>query len=56
MSELKGQILGIVLVISIFGAIAGSLVTLFTGTITKIQGKVDAEISKKPSHYGNLTF
>lgn len=44
MSELKGQILGIVLVLAIFGSIAGVMVAMFTKTATDVESKVSANI------------
>lgn len=44
MSEIKGQILGIVLVLAIFGAVAAVMVTLFRNTATEIEEKVSANI------------
>lgn len=45
MSEIKGQILGIVLVLAIFGAVAGIMVTLFTNTAGSLEDKVNENIS-----------
>ena len=44
MSEIKGQILGIVLVLAVFGAIAGIMVSLFTNTATDLENKVSTNI------------
>ena len=44
MSEIKGQILGIVLVLAIFGAVAGVMITLFTNTASDLEDKVSANI------------
>lgn len=40
MSEIKGQILGIVLVLMIFGAIAVTLSSVFTGLANKVSSEV----------------
>ena len=44
MSEIKGQILGIVLVLAIFGAVAGVMITLFTNTASDLEEKVSTNI------------
>ena len=44
MSEIKGQILGIVLVLMIFAAIATTMTGIFTGLTNKVSGEV-AEIT-----------
>lgn len=44
MSEIKGQILGIVLVLAVFGAVAGIMVSLFTNTATDLENKVSTNI------------
>ena len=44
MSEIKGQILGIVLVLMVFAAIATTLTGVFTGLTNKVSGEV-AEIT-----------
>ena len=43
MSEIKGQILGVVLVLSIFGAIGTVLVTAFKNSADNIASKITAE-------------
>ncbi len=43
MSEIKGQILGVVLVLSIFGAIGTVLVTAFKNSADSIASKITAE-------------
>lgn len=40
MSEIKGQILGIVLVLMVFAAIATTLTGIFTGLTNKVSGEV----------------
>jgi hypothetical protein len=44
MSEIKGQILGIVLVLAIFGSVAAIMINLFTNTATDLETKVSANI------------
>lgn len=41
MSEIKGQLLGIVLVLVIFGAISVTLATVFKSTASSISRKAD---------------
>ncbi len=43
MSEIKGQILGVVLVLAIFGAIGTVLVTAFKNNATNIANKIGSE-------------
>lgn len=45
MSEIKGQILGIVLVLSIFGLVGTALIAIFRNLTTTVENKVDQEIS-----------
>lgn len=48
MSEIKGQLLGIILVLMVFGIVAGALTTIFTG----LSNSVTSEVSKAISSYG----
>lgn len=48
MSEIKGQLLGIVLVLMVFGIVAAALTTIFTG----LSNSVTSEVSKAISSYG----
>lgn len=45
MSEIKGQILGIVLVLAIFGAIAGVMVSIFRQTADKVEDQLSNEVA-----------
>ena len=45
MSEIKGQLLGMLLVLIVFGLVAGVLYTNFTRTKDAITDKMDAETS-----------
>lgn len=45
MSEIKGQLLGIVLVVTIFGAVAGVLLTAFKTAATKTAEQITTEPS-----------
>ena len=41
MSEIKGQLLGIILVLAIFGVVLGALTTAFTHASATIQERVE---------------
>ena len=43
MSEIKGQLLGIILVLAIFGAVAGLLMTAFQQTATDVSSKMNVD-------------
>ena len=45
MSEIKGQLLGIILVVTIFGAVAGVLLTAFTSAANN----TSTQISNNPT-------
>lgn len=45
MSEIKGQLLGIVLVVAIFGAVAGVLLSAFKTAATNTAEKITTEPS-----------
>lgn len=45
MSEIKGQLLGMVLVLAIFAIVGGVLYGVFKETSTKIGDKVDSALS-----------
>jgi len=48
MSEIKGQLLGIILVIMVFGIVAAGLTTVFTN----LTNSVSSEVAKGISQYG----
>ncbi len=51
MSEIKGQILGVVLVIGIFGIVAGALIPVFRNLTNKVGteiGKVEEDLGYTP--------
>ena len=60
MSEIKGQILGIIIVLAIFGSIAGVLMTLFNNTASNLESKLDNEVSNvneyEATFVGKLTL
>ncbi len=68
MSEIKGQLLGVLLVVSIFGAIGFTLYTAFQGAATKVSQSfekfdptknpagVDVISTNSGSELGSLTF
>lgn len=41
MSEIKGQLLGIVLVLAVFGVISGVLISAFQNSANKIKGEIE---------------
>ncbi|HZJ89933.1 MAG TPA: hypothetical protein VFD05_04625 [Bacilli bacterium] len=45
MSELKGQILGVLLVILMFGIISGTMKMIFNSTTSRISSEYDQAIS-----------
>ena len=49
MSEIKGQLLGIILVIIIFGAVAGTLATVFTNMTNSVSSEMAKAITSRPS-------
>ena len=50
MSEIKGQLLGIILVIMVFGIVAASLTTIFTN----LTNSVSSEVSRAVADYANI--
>ncbi len=46
MSEIKGQLLGVLLVVSLFGTISGLMTTLIKNTSSDISDKVNSEITQ----------
>lgn len=48
MSEIKGQLLGIILVIMVFGIVAAGLTTVFTN----LTNSVSSEVTKGINSYG----
>lgn len=53
MSEIKGQLLGIILVIMVFGIVAASLTTVFTNLTNSVSSQVADAANAR---YGLLTF
>lgn len=49
MSEIKGQILGIILVLTVFGAVGGTLVGVFRSLATTVENKTNSEVSQMQS-------
>lgn len=58
MSEIKGQILGVVLVLAIFGAIAGTMISMFKDTADGAKSQLNEDLSSINNHasLGSLTF
>ena len=54
MGELKGQLLSILLVLVVFGAVAGALYTAFNSTKTKVVEKMNAEETTIKSNSSNV--
>ena len=52
MSEIKGQLLGIILVIMVFGIVAASLTAVFTN----LSNTVSSEVDKAVSEYAYLKY
>lgn len=56
MSEIKGQLLGIIIVLMVFAAVGGAMVTLFTNFSNSIEGTVsevvNAELASDTSTTG----
>ena len=50
MSEIKGQLLGIILVIMVFGIVAASLVTIFTN----LTNSVSSEVAQAVADYATV--
>ena len=50
MSEIKGQLLGIILVIMVFGIVAASMITIFTN----LTNSVSSEVNRAVSDYATL--
>ena len=46
MSEIKGQILGIILVLTVFGAVGGTLVGIFRNLASTVENKTASEMSE----------
>lgn len=53
MSEIKGQLLGIVLVLAIFGAISGALYAAFKTSADNVSTKVSADTKVPPANSAN---
>lgn len=45
MSEIKGQILGILLVLTIFGVVSAALVAVFTNLKNTVEKQVESNVS-----------
>lgn len=62
MSEIKGQLLGVILVVAVFGAVAGVLVSAFNKAAANTYDKVSTDAAITPTNPvkaagpGSLTF
>jgi Na+-translocating ferredoxin:NAD+ oxidoreductase RnfG subunit len=45
MSEIKGQLLGMILVLALFAAVAGAMIGIFNQSTDKVAERVDQETS-----------
>ena len=46
MGEIKGQLLGIILVIAVFGAVAGILISTFKGSAETVEEQMEEAVLK----------
>lgn len=53
MSEIKGQLLGIILVIMVFGIVAAGLTTVFKNLTSSVSSEVNGAIN---TNYGLITY
>ena len=56
MSELKGQVLGIILVLTLFGVIATSLTLAFNAFADKIDNEVSELVTEPSEEPGNGNY
>ena len=49
MSEIKGQLLGIILVLMVFGAVSAAMMVVFTNLTKSVEEKVDEIIDSSSS-------
>ena len=54
MSEIKGQLLGIVLVVAVFGVVGGVLVTAFSKSAETIGSKIETDTEPTAASADNL--
>lgn len=54
MSEIKGQLLGIVLVVAVFGVVGGVLVTAFSASAETIETKIETDTEPTAASADNL--
>ena len=55
MSEIKGQILGVLLVLLIFAAVSGILITAFSNASNKISERITNEIDENKHENFTIT-
>lgn len=59
MSEIKGQLLGIIIVLMVFAAVGGAMVALFTNFSGSLENTVNTVVSEEQSeakHYSQSSF
>jgi len=49
MSEIKGQLLGLILVLGLFAAIAGSAYAIFNATVNSVVSETETATGVKPT-------
>ena len=54
MSEIKGQLLGIVLVVAVFGAVGTILVSAFKQSATNLKAKIETDTEPTAASVDNL--
>lgn len=56
MSEIKGQLLGIIIVLMVFAAVGGTMVALFTNFSGSLQNTVNQVVSEEQSEGKTITY
>ena len=56
MSEIKGQLLGIIIVLMVFAAVGGTMVALFTNFSGSLQNTVNQVVSEEQSEAKTITY
>ena len=55
MSEIKGQLLGIIIVLMVFAAVGGAMVALFTNFSNSLEGTVNTVVSEEQTEAKNYS-
>ena len=56
MSEIKGQLLGIIIVLMVFAAVGGAMVALFTNFSGSLQNTVSTVVSEEQSEAKTYSY